>query len=154
ADPLAPDRGLPGRRQGDGGAAPAELRRPVNGPGNAPRPLGAANDTTTAAARRITNCSETIKFLGNIRIFSRWGAPNFAVFVVCYGRVIWGRGVPGWCAAWESGGRGLLGRMGLASVAAGSAGLTVIFSLGTWMLIGGAPTVVGSRAPLPGLSVV
>ncbi len=44
-------------------------------------------------------------------------------------------------------------RVGVASVAAGSAGLTTVFSLCAWMLIGGEPTVVDSRAANHGVSV-
>src|SRR5690348_1345776 len=50
-------------------------------------------------------------------------------------------------------GRGLLVRVGVASVAAGSAGLTLILGLCTWMLHGGEPADAGARAAAPGLSV-
>ena len=53
----------------------------------------------------------------------------------------------------QSGGRGLLVRVGVASVAAGSAGLTVVISLCAWMVHGGEPADVGSRAASGGLSV-
>lgn len=44
-------------------------------------------------------------------------------------------------------------RVGVASAVAGSAGLTLVFSLSAWMLIGGEPTDAGSRAQTTGLSV-
>jgi hypothetical protein len=46
----------------------------------------------------------------------------------------------------QSGGRGLLGRVGVASVAAGSAGLTIVIGLCAWMLHGGEPADAESRA--------
>jgi len=49
------------------------------------------------------------------------------------------------CAALEIGGPGLLVRVGVASVAAGSAGLTLVFSLCAWMMFGGEPAYVGAR---------
>jgi type VI secretion system (T6SS) effector TldE1-like protein len=53
----------------------------------------------------------------------------------------------------DSGGRGLLVRVGVASAVAGSAGLTLVFSLSAWMLIGGEPTDADARAQAPGVSV-
>ncbi len=53
----------------------------------------------------------------------------------------------------ESGDGGLLVRVGVASAVAGSAGLTLVFSLSAWMLIGGEPTDAGARANGPGVSV-
>jgi len=53
----------------------------------------------------------------------------------------------------ENGGRGLLVRVGVASAVAGSAGLTLVFSLSAWMLIGGEPTEADARAQTAGLSV-
>jgi hypothetical protein len=41
----------------------------------------------------------------------------------------------------------------MASAAVGSAGLTLVFSLSAWMLIGGEPTDAGLRAKAPGISV-
>ncbi len=43
--------------------------------------------------------------------------------------------------------------MGVASAAAGLAGLTIIFSSCAWVLHGGAPAVAGTRAVAPGVSV-
>jgi hypothetical protein len=43
--------------------------------------------------------------------------------------------------------------VGVASVAAGSAGLTLTFSLCTWMLYGGEPADANTRAAAPGFSV-
>jgi hypothetical protein len=55
-------------------------------------------------------------------------------------------------AALEIGGRGLLVRVGVASVAAGSAGLTLVISLCAWMMLGDAPAYVGARAQVAGVS--
>ena len=53
------------------------------------------------------------------------------------------------CAALEIGGRGLLVRVGVgvASVAAGSAGLTLVFGLCAWVMLGGEPAYVGVSVP-------
>jgi hypothetical protein len=53
----------------------------------------------------------------------------------------------------EIGGRGLLVRVGVASAVAGSAGLTLVFSLSAWMLSGGEPTDASARAQTTGVSV-
>jgi hypothetical protein len=45
-------------------------------------------------------------------------------------------------------------RVGVASVAAGSAGLTLVFSLCAGMMLGGEPAYVGARAQAPGVSVL
>jgi hypothetical protein len=57
------------------------------------------------------------------------------------------------CAALEIGGRGLLVRVGVASAAAGSVGLTLVFSLCAWMMFGGKPAYVGARAVLPAIPI-
>lgn len=44
-------------------------------------------------------------------------------------------------------------RVSVASVAAGSAGLTLAFSLCAWMMLGGEPADVGTRAQVAGVSV-
>lgn len=55
------------------------------------------------------------------------------------------------CAALEIGGRGLLVRVGVgvASVAAGSAGLTLVFGLCAWVMLGGEPAYVGVSVRAP-----
>jgi hypothetical protein len=53
------------------------------------------------------------------------------------------------CAGSKIGGRGLLVRVGVASVAAGAAGLTLAFSLCVWMMLGGERAYVA----MPGVSV-
>jgi hypothetical protein len=55
-------------------------------------------------------------------------------------------------AALEIGGRGLLVRVGVASVATGSAGLTLVFSLCVWMMLGGEPAFVETRVQVTGVS--
>jgi hypothetical protein len=53
-------------------------------------------------------------------------------------------------AALKIGGRGLLVRVGVASLAAGSAGLTLILSLCAWMMLGGEPAYVETRVQVAG----